>query len=295
MTNIKKNIRIIYPSSLPESNKGEFVHSSIINSGFNIIRDYPNKIHHWPHSFGDKQERYNDLLNSIKDPNCVAILCGRGGYGSAELLSKIPWSQLSSCAPKWLVGFSDPCALLFAFFSKLNWPCIHGPMPDSKWWNKNSDEDSKQLFALINDQQQTGSIPLSKINPTEEKLDGWLFGGCLSILCSLLGTDYLPKSFAGSILFLEDIGETPARIMRYWTQLNNSFDFSKINAIIFGKFAELDDATNIKIKYQLAAQTNIPCFSCSTIGHTSPNYPLVLGAQATIQDQILQWSYRRKK
>jgi muramoyltetrapeptide carboxypeptidase len=293
MKTLQKNIRIIYPSSLPRYSEGSFHKSPMENSDFKIIREYPGQTKDWPHNYGETFERYNGLLNSLKDPECVAILCGRGGYGSSELLAQIPWQQIKSYGPKWLVGFSDPCALLFAFFTKLNWPCVHGPMPDSPWWNKNSTADSKQLFNFLDKQQANGSLVLDNLKTSKNSQEGWLFGGCLSILCSLLGTEYLPKSFSRSLLFIEDIGESPARILRYWTQLQQALDFSTISSVILGDFSGLDDKTTLRLKTQMAQQIDIPCFSCSTIGHTSPNYPLVLGADAKITENQLHWSYRR--
>jgi hypothetical protein len=45
-----------------------------------------------------------------------------------------------------------------------------------------------------------------------------LWGGNLTVLCSLVGTPYLP-AVKGGILFLEDVNEHPYRIERQLTQL----------------------------------------------------------------------------
>src|SRR5437764_15094735 len=64
--------------------------------------------------------------------------------------------------------------------------------------------------------------------------EGRLFGGCLSILVSLLGTPYAP-SLAGRIVLLEDVNEEPYSLDRMLTQLRQSGELGKARGIVFGQ------------------------------------------------------------
>ena len=49
----------------------------------------------WGYLAGTDQQRCQQLIDAWNDPECVAIACARGGYGSMRLLEKLDWSQLS--------------------------------------------------------------------------------------------------------------------------------------------------------------------------------------------------------
>jgi muramoyltetrapeptide carboxypeptidase len=67
--------------------------------------------------------------------------------------------------------------------------------------------------------------------------DAKLWGGNLSVLCSLVGTAYLPEVEKG-VLFLEDVAEHPYRIERMLTQLLNAGVLAKQQAIVLGQFTD---------------------------------------------------------
>jgi len=66
---------------------------------------------------------------------------------------------------------------------------------------------------------------------------GVLYGGCLSILISLLGTAFEPQT-EGKILFLEDVATKPYQIDRMLWQLKQAEKLDGVKAIVFGEMLE---------------------------------------------------------
>jgi muramoyltetrapeptide carboxypeptidase len=66
---------------------------------------------------------------------------------------------------------------------------------------------------------------------------GTLYGGCLSILVSLLGTPYEPRT-EGKLLFLEDTGAKPYQIDRMLWQLRHAGKLAGVRGIVFGEMLD---------------------------------------------------------
>src|SRR5690625_7227936 len=66
---------------------------------------------------------------------------------------------------------------------------------------------------------------------------GVLWGGNLALLCSLVGTPYLP-AIEGGILFLGDVSEHPYRFERMLTQLHVAGILSVQKALLLGSFTD---------------------------------------------------------
>jgi muramoyltetrapeptide carboxypeptidase len=81
-----------------------------------------------------------------------------------------------------------------------------------------------------------GLRPL-KASSTHSTARGTLYGGCLSIVASLLGTPWEPKT-EGTLLFLEDTGVKPYQIDRLLWQLRNAGKLEGVRGIIFGEMLD---------------------------------------------------------
>jgi muramoyltetrapeptide carboxypeptidase len=67
--------------------------------------------------------------------------------------------------------------------------------------------------------------------------DGVLYGGCLSILVSLLGTRFEPRT-EGKLLFLEDTGAKPYQVDRMLWQLQHAGKLKGVRGIVFGEMLD---------------------------------------------------------
>jgi muramoyltetrapeptide carboxypeptidase len=116
---------------------------------------------------------------------------------------------------------------------------------------------------------------------------GKLYGGCLSMLVASLGTPFEVET-AGTILFIEDIGEKPFRIDRMLMQLRLAGKVDDVRGFVFGEM--LDCAPPKGETYALQqvikrvlAPYDVPVIFGVKSGHvTSGNITLPIGVQAEL-------------
>src|SRR6266404_8954602 len=94
---------------------------------------------------GSDEERLGDLMSMFRDPEVKAILCVRGGYGTARLLPLLDYKVIRA-NPKIFVGYSDITSLHCAFLKKANLVTFHGPMLHSDFCKKDMPDFTLQSF-----------------------------------------------------------------------------------------------------------------------------------------------------
>tara|TARA_R110000868_G_scaffold304437_26_gene565487 strand:+ start:20748 stop:21761 length:1014 start_codon:yes stop_codon:yes gene_type:complete len=233
---------------------------------------------------GKDVDRAQDLIDMFSDEEVEAILCVRGGWGCNRILPFIDFNVIKS-NPKPLIGFSDITSLHMAINKKTGLVTFHGPVGKSDWneFTLNSwDEvliNAKNAEFHIPDDQEDSFVIHSGV------ASGKLLGGNLTVLTSLIGSDYLPD-FDGAILFLEDIGEDVYRVDRMLTQLKLSGILSKINGLVFGKCTDCSGGENSLTLKEVfddhISLLDIPAFYGAMISHQEKNITLPVGIQATI-------------
>lgn len=243
---------------------------------------------------GTDKERAEDFADIYLNKKVRAVFSLRGGYGSARMAQLLPWRELFK-QPKPLVGFSDITVLNSIF---LNGDIIsyHGPVLtqllrakpsiERKLWRSLSemimgDWKSAKLFEDIKD---------AKII-SYGKAKGRIIGGNLCTLLSILGTPYEPN-FKNSILFLEDVGESPYKVDRLLTQLILSGRLKSIRGIVLGEFTDCIDPHSKKSKeYRQTVDEvleerlsflKIPIIMGMPFGHGELNYSFPIGADVIL-------------
>jgi len=168
---------------------------------------------------GSDAERLSDIHGMFADKRIDAIFCARGGYGSARLLNQLDYGLIRK-NPKILVGYSDITSLQLALWHKARLVTFSGAMPSVDMVENIDATSEEQFWRTLTSRRPLGRLkqpwPTTPIQSGDA--EGRLLGGNLSVLVSLLGTDYMP-SLRGSILALEDIGEETYRIDRMLVQL----------------------------------------------------------------------------
>ena len=238
------------------------------------------------------RSRLRQLNYGISANKYHYLLIARGGYGSSDLLDLIEWSELEKLKPRPLIGFSDASALQSAFYTRLGWPSLHASMPGSHLWGCESDSDLVIDF-LGKRSKWSGKIDIESLNkPDNHNLSGKLFGGCLSVLSNLIGTPYFPRDLHGHIIFLEDTGETSRRLLRYFRQWMQSGYIQQAEAVILGRFSNIESESEDEKWFQKELASRLPCplFKSGDFGHVQPNIPICTGAIATIREKALHWT-----
>jgi muramoyltetrapeptide carboxypeptidase len=188
---------------------------------------------------GTPQQRLIDLREAFSDAATGAILCLRGGYGSNYLLNHLNLAHIRK-HPKPFFAYSDLTGMQLRLLDHLGLPAFHGPMVAADFYLDDGVHLPSFQAALAGQPYTVGAaegLRILKPGPTNGPVRGVLYGGCLSILVSLLGTPFEPHT-EGKLLFLEDTGAKPYQVDRMIWQLRNAGKLDGVRGIIFGEMLE---------------------------------------------------------
>lgn len=257
---------------------------------------------------GTDSQRASDLQNiatgAIKAPKL--LLGVRGGYGAMRLLPMVDWSTLGRIMKERgtiLAGFSDVTAIQCALLAKGDMISLAAPMLYSEFGKNKPDQVSCRQFAEaltnpnlainIADASLTSpNLPSILTNSEPKTITGTIWGGNLSVVSALAGSEYLPR-IDGGIVFLEDVGEQAYRIERMLYDLYLAGIFKGQQAIVFGALSgtgedsydkRYDVATVIR---QLHKLTGLPIYSGMSFGHIGQKHSFPLGATCQISPNAI--------
>ncbi|MET0152323.1 MAG: LD-carboxypeptidase [Candidatus Binatia bacterium] len=230
------------------------------------------------HFAGKDRLRAAALRGALADPKVRAVFFTRGGFGAARLLPLVE-GDLRRAPPKILIGYSDVTSLLAFATGKLGWVTFHGPMvatdlPDLR------PTDRASLLDTLNGR----SIEGVRLGVTLRRgvAEGRLFGGCLSILVSLLGTPYA-VDLADRILFLEDVNEEPYSLDRMLTQLRHTGELGRAKGIVFAEMANCGRRRDLlAVLHERTADLGVPVAFGAPSGHGRGKRTIPLGARVRL-------------
>jgi muramoyltetrapeptide carboxypeptidase len=237
-------------------------------------------------------ERLRQLNEAFRDPHTAAVLPARGGYGCARLLEGVDYQALKQ-RPKVLVGFSDLTALHAAIAARTGVITFHGPNLQDGWGREGGfPTAARQAWerAVFGAQESPqGEIVLDAehrdrlVTLVPGVAQGRLYGGNLAVWAGLVGSPYLPD-LRGNVLLLEDIGEQPYRLDRFFAQLRLAGALDGLAAVLVGQFtdcAAADDAPSLSLEETLRdylLPLGVPVLAGFPAGHVPDNVTLPLGA-----------------
>lgn len=245
---------------------------------------------------GADEARAADVMGLFADPEVRAIVCVRGGYGSARIAPLLDYEFIAQ-HPKILTGYSDVTALVCALRRRAGLVAFHGPMLAADFARRRTSKFTLRSFLrTLTQAKAPGSILEGYSGPPVKILrtglaSGPLVGGNLSVLCATLGTPYEP-SFEGGILFLEDVGEAPYRIDRMLTQLAHAGRLQHVAGIAIGVNTDcVDTRANLGREYRQSVEDvilerlsplQIPVVAGLPFGHIRNHATLPVGVKATL-------------
>jgi muramoyltetrapeptide carboxypeptidase len=237
---------------------------------------------------GTDAERVDDIHELYRDKDVSVILAARGGWGTLRLLDKLDYDLIKN-NPKPLIGYSDLTSLQLAIWSKTRIGSISGPMCAVEMGKGIHEFTEKHFWDYISNTESDYKINLKETSSTilcEGKAQGTLLGGCLSLVSFLQGTPYCPD-FEGSILFLEDVGEKPYKIDRYFAHLKQCGVFDKISGLILGDFLDCEEEDSGTTSFTLQtiiedyfANARFPVICDFPYGHGDIKISMPIGGDA---------------
>jgi muramoyltetrapeptide carboxypeptidase len=240
----------------------------------------------------ERLKEINDL--ALISPNQV-VMALRGGYGLSRLLGQINWNGIAQQVNQGLkiVGHSDFTAFCLALFAKTGAPSFAGPMFSYDFCGDVSEFTWKHFHLAMTEKIIEIEVIAPQIMAKPLGVsDAVLWGGNLTMLTSLLGTEYLPSKaqVKGGILFVEDVNEHPYRIERMLQQLMDAGYLSQQKAVILGdissyRLSDVDRGYDLNAAVDAIRQRlgdSVPVLTGLPFGHCPDKLTLPVGRTASL-------------
>ncbi len=185
---------------------------------------------------GTLAQRLADLHAAFANPEVDAILCTRGGWGSAELLPHLD-RDLIRRNPKPFLGYSDHTSLHLWLANEAGLVTFYAPMVSPDLALGTAADPAAGIDLPSWNSSLTSPAPWTLIQPLRTLRPGvargTFHGGCLAILAESLGTPFAPRHHAG-ILFLEDVNVRPFQWDRMLLHLRLADQLDGVTGIVLG-------------------------------------------------------------
>lgn len=184
---------------------------------------------------GSAERRAREIEEMFTDDAVRAIICARGGYGSNYLPPLLDLEKIRA-HPKIFVGYSDITTLLSYLTDATGLVTFHGPMI-AKDFAAQGGVDLDSWFGALSGQRWLDvSLPTThRLRPlVPGEAEGRLYGGCLSMLVSSLGTPYEVRT-EDTLLLVEDVSVKPYQVDRLLMQLRHAGKLEGVRALLFGE------------------------------------------------------------
>lgn len=242
------------------------------------------------------------------------VMISRGGYGLTRILPDLPFKAIAKSIERgtqW-VGLSDFTAFQLAVLAKTGATTWAGPAVGEDFGGQVEDDGSPDMimeacFDDLIDGHGEGAgwrLPAADLK-AQPQLADWktpaatLWGGNLSVLCSLVGTPYLPE-VKGGLLFLEDVAEHPYRVERMLTQLLYAGILARQKAVVLGSFTGYKLVPGYDRGFDMPAvadwlrsQLKVPVLTGLPFGHVPTKVLLPVGQKVRLmtegRDALIYW------
>lgn len=255
------------------------------------------------------EKRSQELDEVVIDRNVKMIICASGGDFLVDMLPTINWENIKQ-NPKWIMGYSDPTALLYITTTKLDIATIYGcnagsfdqtnlheclknnleilsgnilPQRSFDFYQKNWLEESEGY-------NLTEPVYWEDLNG-EVSVQGRIIGGCLDCLKDIIGTPYdytkefLEKYKDDGFIWYFDVCELSVEVFyRTLFQMKEAGWFKYLKGIIVGRVA-VPSCFYKDFSYQDALKKlfpSIPLIFNADIGHVPPKMTIINGSIAKV-------------
>jgi muramoyltetrapeptide carboxypeptidase len=188
---------------------------------------------------GDAAARAADFHAAFRDTSIDAVICTRGGWGTAELLPLLD-ADVIKANPKPFMGFSDISTLHLWLAQNCGLHSFYAPMVSPDFGRGDVLAAGVDLRSWRHALEQSAPWSLGeregiRVLRAGDAVTGTLVGGCLSILVESLGTPWAMQMPPGDILlFLEEVGTKPYQWDRMLVHMQHAGLLQRVKGIVFG-------------------------------------------------------------
>ena len=296
-------IGLIAPGSFIDEDELKETIQNLENLGFKTVHT-DRILARFGYLGGTDKQRADDINEMFSRRDVDAIVAVRGGYGCTRILPMLDYQAIKN-NPKILVGYSDITALLYGIYRKTGLVCFHGPVGISTFNEYSVDNFEKVLMKPQNktllfdaDESKNPDNAYKPITIRSGKATGELVGGNLSLIVSVIGTEY-DVDTEGKLIFIEEVGEEPYRVDRMLTQMIEAGKFDKASGIVCGVFSGCkpkgsksgitNSFTVQEVLFDRLYNLKIPVAYGMSFGHITNKFTLPFGVNAEFDslDQTL--------
>ena len=237
------------------------------------------------------------------------LLGATGGWTCNEVLPFVDFELIRERRAV-VCGFSDVSALLVAIYARTGVEAIHGPTALPSYGEAGGIDDASHGHLLETLAGAEHEVPAPERSTGEsrrwEELDddrrarrpvgrwrclregtasGPLVAVNMDVLERLVGTSYM-ADLAGHVLLLDDVGESPGRMMSQLVHLRQAGVLDDVCALVFARFpdaAPAQRAAREAVLEEVAGWMSGPVVADVDFGHTAPMCSLPLGRCLRIQ------------
>jgi muramoyltetrapeptide carboxypeptidase len=277
-----KTIAVIAPSGIPDQENLAQGVALLQSWGHRVILG--RHIHQkWHYTAGTTQQRAEDLIWALTDPDVDVVWMARGGFGVQHCIPALP---LLNATDRSVIASSDSTALLNYLYLHGHVNLFHGPMVTSLA-NGVDVATRTAVRGMLDNPKASGVIQCDNaMEPVRGTLTGPLVGGNIAVLASLAGSEW-PLRTQGAILMLEDTTEHAFRLDRFLLQLCASGALEGASAIVLGEFVKCylpadADYTASELVFELLKPLGVPILTGAQFGHGTTNLPWPYGRTVTL-------------
>ena len=282
-------IAIISPASTPGDKNPELAAAKLRAWGFVPVLG-PHVLSKCHAYAGTIDERCEDLRWALNNPEIKAIVCTRGGYGSAMLLEPMTHQDFAD-HPKWIVGYSDITALHSAMVCS-GVMSLHANMGGALGDSSVDENIHLMLRDVLMGRLPSYTVPPHPLN-IQGTAHGIVLGGNMAVFTNIGGSrdwDFLDRdNIKGKdiILFFEDVSESMPRVGSMLQQLRLKGVLDHVKGIIVGRFTEYEPSHGWTDMNEMLSETlnnyGIPvCYDFPASHDEKWNYPMIEGCPATL-------------
>jgi muramoyltetrapeptide carboxypeptidase len=288
-------IAVVAPASPPQTRSEIEQATAYFEARGHTVVFGPN--HRKVHGYlaGTDDERAADLQWALTEPGIDMIHTLCGGYGTARLYGMIDWDRLGD--PRIVCGFSDITALHLALAKHGPWVSFYGP--NFVRFTRKRDElttETEEWFHRAFRPEPLGRVFEDPEDPyvltvSEGVAEAPVVGGCLTLLCSSLGTPY-EFDADGCILMVEDLNTEEYLVDTGLNHLIRAGKLDNVAGFVLGTNVNLQAQTlpegpesRLSIEEvldELIAPLGIPAIANVPTGHGKHMATLPLGVRARL-------------
>lgn len=246
---------------------------------------------------GTDEQRAADLQWALTEDGIDMVIALTGGYGAARLHDLVEWDELG--APRIVCGYSDITAIHLALAKHAGWVSFYGPNL-LRFTRRKDDypltEPTEEWFHRAFRPQPLGKVFEDPENPYVLTVGGGsaeapLVGGCLTLLCSSIGTPYEVET-DGCVVMVEDLNTEPYLVDTAINHLVRAGKLRNAAGFVFGTDVNLKNLTvpeepesTLSIEQmldELIGPLGIPAIANVPVGHGKHMATMPLGATVRV-------------